>query len=604
MNEQKLRRYLNAYIIYEMAKHNIDPRVQLIGTDLRLYDNEGYKYVVFEQCRRVLEESESYVDNIEKLLSGHNLVDYHQIMKVADLARNAEQESENALELLYRTDNDQIAFERIKSIFGGKYDVIAFLFFIKDIQKYLPLSPQNFDDRFHRIDVELKLSGNCSWVNYNQFLNTLKSVMNFLRDNLNNDITLLDAHSFIWILPYLDDYLKSEIQLVEHKKWGKGIVAQIDEKYIYIKFGKEIKMFSRESAFEKYLKIVPLELDIYGNKTDREVKNLNADEYKLLNEPRISSVDEWIKILQHECRYHQGFNFVENVLLEIYKVTNYTIFCKTFEKEKGIQGLNLRVGEFRDRIKKIEGVKLEEQLREDSHTDRAWNIPFRTNPSMNVLDGNGKKFSWVLREELIEALEIVYPEIKKHKDGTDTDESISFEKETFLEKEVAYSDAEVYLQNESVLTGRLFPKDKKHAPKKDYLKIQRRNKEIGDLGEEKIVLEEKRLLTEAGRSDLAEMVHIVDSDDYGYDVKSYNVDGSKKHIEVKTSFHASKELVFYISAYEVSQMLEDPAYELQYICGINDDKIQIIKFNQKQLKDEVIKKYMVPIQYEVRIPQK
>lgn len=45
-----------------------------------------------------------------------------------------------------------------------------------------------------------------------------------------------------------------------------------------------------------------------------------------------------------------GFDFISSVLLEMYKEPDDTIFCKDFEKRHNLGGLNLCVGEFRDRI--------------------------------------------------------------------------------------------------------------------------------------------------------------------------------------------------------------------------------------------------------------
>ena len=140
---------------------------------------------------------------------------------------------------------------------------------------------------------------------------------------------------------------------------------------------------------------------------------VGEEDYDFLNEPRIKTVEEWITILNEEKKY-SGFNFIENVLIEAYNSPNKTIFCHDLEKKLNISGINLRIGEFRDRIKRIDGIKLDKQIRSDSKTDRAWNIPFTSSEEINNLPENKGKFCWILRDELSKAMELVIPNLKKN----------------------------------------------------------------------------------------------------------------------------------------------------------------------------------------------
>ncbi len=70
----------------------------------------------------------------------------------------------------------------------------------------------------------------------------------------------------------------------------------------------------------------------------------------------------------------------------------------------------------------------------------------------------------------------------------------------------------------------------------DYALKDNKNKKLGDLGEELVLKYEKQSLISLERQDLADkVVHVakVEGDGAGYDIKSYNVDGSVKFIEVK-----------------------------------------------------------------------
>ncbi|MDI9882741.1 HNH endonuclease [Flectobacillus longus] len=80
------------------------------------------------------------------------------------------------------------------------YQFIAYLFFVKDSQKYLPISQRKFDEIFEEIGIkDFKTSNNISWENYNTFLSIIKNVQSYLKTKDSN-CTLLDAHSFLWIL--------------------------------------------------------------------------------------------------------------------------------------------------------------------------------------------------------------------------------------------------------------------------------------------------------------------------------------------------------------------------------------------------------------------
>ena len=87
----------------------------------------------------------------------------------------------------------------------------------------------------------------------------------------------------------------------------------------------------------------------------------------------------------------------------------------------------------------------------------------------------------------------------------------------------------------------------------DYSAIDAKNRELGLRGEKLVVEQEKRMLIEDGRPDLAEMVRhvsIIEGDGAGYDVESFTPEGDVKYIEVKTT-RGPAQTPFYMSANEV-----------------------------------------------------
>jgi len=96
---------------------------------------------------------------------------------------------------------EAVAFAKAKQVFGGSYDTIAYLYFIKDQSRFLPLSPGNFEKSLASVGMDYRLSGRCSWENYIGFIDIVKTVLNVMQDILSStEIRLIDAHSFLWVI--------------------------------------------------------------------------------------------------------------------------------------------------------------------------------------------------------------------------------------------------------------------------------------------------------------------------------------------------------------------------------------------------------------------
>lgn len=112
-------------------------------------------------------------------------------------------------QLLYDLFNDlktdKESFNHLIKLAGQKYGYIAYLFFIKDSSKYLPIAPKNFDRAFKVLNIPFVTSKNCSWVNYQQFLGVMGQIKDMLIDKGIYEALLLDAHSFCWIIRDMND---------------------------------------------------------------------------------------------------------------------------------------------------------------------------------------------------------------------------------------------------------------------------------------------------------------------------------------------------------------------------------------------------------------
>ncbi len=113
-------------------------------------------------------------------------------------------EAERALYNIYRNPicDEATAFENAVEVFGAKYDTIAFLFFIKDDTRFLPISTGHFDKGFSILEIDYTTSFRCGWENYQGFIGIIKEIRTVMEDMLPMQGTprLIDAHSFVWVI--------------------------------------------------------------------------------------------------------------------------------------------------------------------------------------------------------------------------------------------------------------------------------------------------------------------------------------------------------------------------------------------------------------------
>ena len=96
-------------------------------------------------------------------------------------------------------------------------------------------------------------------------------------------------------------------------------------------------------------------------------------------------------------------------------------------------------------------------------------------------------------------------------------------------------------------------KKKNKETKVDYSNRSRKFKRIGDRGEQIVLRAEKQFLKKNGRKDLAKLVDQISErdDSVGYDIKSYELDGTEKLIEVKSTLRKTGNSNIFLSANEL-----------------------------------------------------
>jgi hypothetical protein len=103
-------------------------------------------------------------------------------------------------------------------IIHQKYNLIAYLFFIKNNQIYLPIKPVHFERAFKRLNINLPLVNKCSWENYRMYLTINNSIKEFLISKGIEDVRLVDAHSFLWLLSSFNEIDNSIYNFVKTDK--------------------------------------------------------------------------------------------------------------------------------------------------------------------------------------------------------------------------------------------------------------------------------------------------------------------------------------------------------------------------------------------------
>lgn len=130
-----------------------------------------------------------------------------------------------------------------------------------------------------------------------------------------------------------------------------------------------------------------------------------------------------------------------------------------------------------------------------------------------------------------------------------------------------------YILSKSVITNKHKNNEyKRTSTKRDYDQQSKSNKITGLKGERYVVEYEKSQLQ--GNKKLqskVEQVSVTQGDGLGYDILSFNPDGSEKHIEVKTTTD-SENIPFYISQNERQYAKEDnSSYWLYRVYDINKE---------------------------------
>lgn len=139
------------------------------------------------------------------------------------------------------------------------------------------------------------------------------------------------------------------------------------------------------------------------------------------------------------------------------------------------------------------------------------------------------------------------------------------------------------------------------APKIDYIEQQKQRNRIGNRGEAIVLSMEEKRLKDEGKPDLAKNIqHVSDkSDRDGYDILSFEKDGSPRHIEVKATSAGNLDRGFYISANELEKAKTLGNYYIYFVFSAMSKNPKVLPIKEPDLKGAYYN--MEPVSYHVTI---
>jgi hypothetical protein len=135
----------------------------------------------------------------------------HRVLLEAKSDPKLRKELERHLFALFTGVADQgSTFENLSDLTGAKYPLLGYLFFLKDMDRFMPIQPTGFDRAFKAMGIEFSTLRQCGWENYTIFNRWLSELRPAIASAANlNTVRLIDAHSFCWIFTTL---LKQEAE--------------------------------------------------------------------------------------------------------------------------------------------------------------------------------------------------------------------------------------------------------------------------------------------------------------------------------------------------------------------------------------------------------
>lgn len=225
-NKERFIDFLEGFKLY--IEINSRQHLTNLSDNKYFVEQEGYKAEIFSKAQSILcvnkwRESDigtgGIVIRAKKAIDEcGNLVHHQQKLHFSNKVDSNTKLAEQILYKIYCGTNDRKAFDDAVEFFGGKYDLLAALFFIKDSTRYLPIRSSIFDDRFSFLGISFSTHSRCNSENYFQFVEIINKLRVITENYYGFEISLLDAHSIVWQLEIANDFVKSLGDIAEDDK--------------------------------------------------------------------------------------------------------------------------------------------------------------------------------------------------------------------------------------------------------------------------------------------------------------------------------------------------------------------------------------------------
>jgi hypothetical protein len=129
----------------------------------------------------------------------------HRALLEAGSNPKLRREIEGLLFRFFRGSSDESAtFRRLSDLTGGKYPLLAYIFFLKDMDRFMPIQPTGYDRAFSALGIDFSTLRQCSWENYATYNQTLDALRPLIATSTGlKNVRLIDSHSFCWIFATL-----------------------------------------------------------------------------------------------------------------------------------------------------------------------------------------------------------------------------------------------------------------------------------------------------------------------------------------------------------------------------------------------------------------
>lgn len=135
---------------------------------------------------------------------GHATRD-HRVLLEAASSPKLRRELEQLFFGLFRAGADESAtFGRLNDLTSGKYPLLSYLFFLKDMDRFMPIQPTGYDRAFRALGINFVTLLRCNWQNYATYNSILVELQPMIEVAAGiKNVRLIDAHSYCWIFSTL-----------------------------------------------------------------------------------------------------------------------------------------------------------------------------------------------------------------------------------------------------------------------------------------------------------------------------------------------------------------------------------------------------------------